>query len=48
MPDNGMAAMAMMEPMAVAWSVDFALLMIVMWALKMAAMMQPAAAPTIL
>jgi predicted metal-binding membrane protein len=48
MPDNGMAAMAMMEPMAVAWSVDFALLMIVMWALMMAAMMLPAAAPTIL
>jgi len=48
MPDNGMGGMTMMEPMAMPWSAEFALLMVVMWALMMAAMMLPAAAPTIL
>jgi predicted metal-binding membrane protein len=48
MPDNGMGGMAMMEPMAMPWSPDYALLMFAMWALMMAAMMLPAAAPTIL
>jgi predicted metal-binding membrane protein len=48
MPDNGMGGMAMMEPMAMPWSADYALLMVVMWGLMMAAMMLPAAAPTIL
>jgi predicted metal-binding membrane protein len=47
-PDNGMAGMAMMEPMAMPWSWDYALLMVGMWALMMAAMMLPGAAPTIL
>ena len=48
MPDNGMGGMAMMEPMAMPWGADYALLMVAMWALMMAAMMLPAAAPTIL
>lgn len=48
MPDNAMGGMAMMEPMAMPWSADYALLMVAMWALMMAAMMLPAAAPTIL
>ena len=48
MPDSGMGGMAMMEPMAMPWSADYALLMVAMWALMMAAMMLPAAAPTIL
>src|SRR5260370_41897781 len=48
MPDNGMASMAMMEPMAMPWSWDYALLIVAMWSLMMAAMMLPGAAPTIL
>jgi predicted metal-binding membrane protein len=48
MPDNGMAGMAMMEPMAMPWSWDYALLVVAMWTLMTAAMMLPGAAPTIL
>jgi len=48
MPENGMAGMAMMEPMAMPWSWDYAVLIVAMWALMMAAMMLPGAAPTIL
>ncbi len=47
-PDNGMAGMTMMEPMAMPWTAGYALVMVAMWALMMAAMMLPGAAPTIL
>jgi predicted metal-binding membrane protein len=48
MPDSGMAGVSMMGPMAMPWSWDYALLMVAMWTLMMAAMMLPGATPTIL
>ena len=48
MPDNGMGGMVMLEPMPVAWTVYYALLMFVMWVVMNAAMMLPGAAPAIL